>query len=78
MKIFVRVKTNTKKDYVERKDKNHFVVWVKAEPKEGKANKAVLHNLSKFFSIPKSYISFRSGLSSREKVFDILIDEDEV
>ncbi len=36
-------------------------------PVDGKANKAVVAFLAKFFKIPKSFVTIRSGLQSRSK-----------
>ncbi len=42
---------------------------VKAPPVDGKANKAVINFLSKFFNIPKSEICLKSGTASKRKNF---------
>ena len=41
MKIFVKIKPNSKRERVEKIDKNCFKVWVKEPAKEGKANKSM-------------------------------------
>lgn len=71
MKIFVRVTSKSKKERVEPAGPWHFKVSVKAVPEKGRANEAAIGALSKFFKIPKSKITLRSGGSSREKVFEI-------
>jgi len=71
MKIFVLVKPRSKTEKVEPIGPWHFKVFVKAAPEKGRANKAATGALAKFFKIPKSKITLRSGASSRKKVFEI-------
>ena len=71
MKLFLTVRPNAKADRVERLDPNHFKVFVKASPKEGKANQAVIKALSEYLGIPKSRLMIRSGFSSRNKAVEI-------
>ncbi|QQS60948.1 MAG: DUF167 domain-containing protein [Candidatus Moraniibacteriota bacterium] len=71
MKIFVKVKAGARTDFVERKDETHFFVLVKAQPEHGKANVRVEKLLAKFLDISRSRISLRSGIASKQKVFDI-------
>jgi uncharacterized protein (TIGR00251 family) len=47
-------------------------VWLHAPPAEGQANEELVLVLAKHFSVPKSAIKITSGLSSRNKVVDIL------
>ncbi len=68
MKLFVTVKPNAKVNLVEKIDDNHLRVLVKAPPKNGKANQAVIKALSDYFDIPKSRFSLMSGETSKVKV----------
>ncbi|MFA4982152.1 MAG: DUF167 domain-containing protein [Candidatus Omnitrophota bacterium] len=72
MRISVRVKTNSKKDSVEEAGENSFIVRVKAPAVEGRANEAVIDVLSDHFKRPKRMIAIVRGLSSKNKVIDIL------
>lgn len=47
-------------------------LWLKATPEDGKANAELVRMLADFFDIPRSSIKIVSGLSSRNKVVDIL------
>jgi len=47
-------------------------VKVNAPPVDGAANEALVKILSEAFKVPKSRLSIRSGLSSRNKVVEIL------
>ena len=71
MKIRVRVTPNLRTDEVSGEG-NTFVVRVKEPPKEGRANQAVMKLLAKHFNVSVSQVRIRSGLRSRDKVFEIL------
>lgn len=71
MKIFVTVKTNAKKEYVERIDEANFRVGVNAIPEKGKANKRIVKILAEFFGIAPSRIFLRLGATSKKKTFEI-------
>lgn len=72
MKIFVRAKTGRKKTAIEKIDQNHFIVSISARPIKGKANEAIIEALAGYFQISKSKILLDKGLSSKEKIFQIL------
>lgn len=72
MRIFVKVKTKTKAEKVERLDETHFAVSVKALPVDGKANEAIVKALASFLKVPKSSIRLLSGANGKSKVFDIV------
>lgn len=71
MKLFLTVQPNAKVTRAELIDRNHLKVFVKASPKEGKANQAVLEVLSDYLKIPKSFLILRSGFASRNKVVEV-------
>ncbi|OGW77170.1 MAG: hypothetical protein A3J52_03835 [Omnitrophica bacterium RIFCSPHIGHO2_02_FULL_49_9] len=72
MKYFITAKPNAKEDRVERVDETHLNVWVKASPREGKANRAVMDVVSAYFGIPKSRVVLRCGEKSKKKVVELL------
>lgn len=72
MKIQVKVKTGARCDCVGfEKEKNLYTVSTKALPIEGKANESVIRLLAKYFKVPKSDITLKSGKKSKIKVFEI-------
>ena len=71
MKIRVRVTPNSRTDEVSREG-NTFVVRVKESPRDGRANQATVKLLAKHFNVSASQVTIRSGLRSRDKVFEIL------
>ncbi len=68
----VYVKPNSKEEKLEWNE-NTFIVQLTASPVKGKANKAIIQYLSKFFGISKNQISIISGSKSKTK--KILISE---
>lgn len=72
MKIFVRVKPNSKIEKVEQIDTTHYKVAVKEPAKENRANWGVLRVLAKYFNIGSSAIKIVSGQASRDKIIEIV------
>ncbi|OGG41568.1 hypothetical protein A3A21_02210 [Candidatus Jorgensenbacteria bacterium RIFCSPLOWO2_01_FULL_45_25b] len=71
MKIYVRAKPKSKKEYVKKLDEIHFEVAVREPPEDGKANQAVIKKLKEYFNLTFADISLVSGNTSKEKVFEI-------
>jgi hypothetical protein len=44
---------------------------LQSPPTDGKANKELIALLSKRYSVPKSQITIKSGLTSRQKAIDL-------
>ena len=73
MKIQVKVKPRSKsEDVTKEMDGNVYVVRVKEPPIEGRANKAVLKLLAKHLGVPESHLRIVSGLSSKNKVVEVM------
>ncbi|WP_336288015.1 MULTISPECIES: DUF167 domain-containing protein [unclassified Bartonella] len=47
--------------------RQHLVIRIRAVPEDGKANKALMRFLAKQWKVPFSYISLKSGATSRYK-----------
>ena len=71
MRIHVSIKPNTKVKKVEKADENHFKVWVKESPVDGKANFALIKALAGYFDAAPSRIKIISGHFSKKKVVEI-------
>jgi uncharacterized protein (TIGR00251 family) len=67
-KITVDVKTGSNNESIDLVDDNHYLVHVKELPKKGKANKAVIKILRKYFN---SQVFLLAGHTSSRKVFEI-------
>lgn len=66
------IKPNSKKGpIVEIREDGSFVLYVREPAIEGKANQAAIELLATHFSVPKSTIALRTGVSSRYKTFTL-------
>jgi uncharacterized protein len=72
MVIFIRVKFENRKEKIERIDKENYIVYTKELPVKGRANKAVIKILAKYFKKDCSKIKIISGKNSRKKVIEII------
>ena len=72
VKIFVKVKPNSKTEGIKETGPAHFEVRVKTPPVEGKANAAAINALARHLGVPKSHIKILAGAKSKQKVFEIL------
>lgn len=71
MKISVKVKPNSKVEQIQPALDGSLKVWLRARPKEGEANRALIKLLSKHFDVPKTSINIVSGLASKNKIVEI-------
>jgi len=70
LKIRIRVAPRSSRDEVV-KTGDDYLVRVKAQPKEGKANEAVIKLLAEYFEVTRSSVRITSGLSGRNKIVEI-------
>ena len=71
IKIYLKVITKAKHNKIEALDPEHYKIWTNAPPIDGKANKAVIKYLSKYFKTPKSKINILKGETSQHKIVEI-------
>lgn len=71
MRISVKVKTNAKKELVERLSDNEFAVSVKEPPIDGRANWAVARAIADYFGVSPSRVSIISGQTAKNKIVEI-------
>lgn len=67
MRLLISVKTNARKNEVEKLADGSLKVSVSATPIEGKANKAVIGLLAEYFDVPTSRIEIVAGHSAKQK-----------
>lgn len=72
MRIHVKAKTNSKKEFIKKVDSTHFIVAVNKPAIEGKANKAIEKALADYFNTSPSRVMIVSGEKSKEKVVEII------
>jgi len=70
LKIKVRVAPRSSRDEVV-KTGDDYVVRVRAQPREGRANEAVIKLLADYFGVTRSSVRITSGLSGRNKIIEI-------
>lgn len=67
----VKVKPNSKQQKIAEEDDGSLTVNLKSPPVDGKANEELIKLLAEKFAVPKSHITIKSGLSSRQKLIEI-------
>lgn len=74
--VNIKISPNAKKNEI-IKENDCIKIKITAQPIDGKANKALVEFLSKYFKIPKTYIKILKGETSKEKtlLFEVS-DED--
>ena len=68
MRITVDVKASSKRDSVELIEEGHYMVHVRAPPRKGKANAAIMKLLRRHLGRPVTLVS---GHTSNRKVFEV-------
>jgi len=71
MKIFVKVRPNSKKESMEKIDDTHFAVAVNEPPHEGRANEALIKILAGYFGVKAEGIKIIIGRKSKQKIIEI-------
>jgi len=71
MKIIVKAKPGAKEDKLEKIDEANYAVSVKAPPREGKANAAIVAMLATHFDVSRGMVEIISGHMARIKVVEI-------
>jgi len=73
MKINVIAHPNAKKPRVEKDLLETLHVYVSEPPLEGKANRAVIDALAKYYKVKRNAVVLISGEKSKNKVFETLL-----
>ena len=72
MLFHVKIEPESKEDSVTQKNKTSFLVKVRDEAKENKANYKMLFLLAKHFKIEKNKLRIITGHHSPSKILEIL------
>ncbi len=72
MKISVTVKARQRTERISQAGEDEFILWVKAQAKEGKASKAVINLVSRHFRVAKSRCSIIHGHKHKNKIINIV------
>jgi uncharacterized protein len=71
----IKVKPNAKKQQLIAQADGSLMVYLKSSPVDGKANAELIQLLAKAFKVPKSCVTIKWGLSSRNKLVEIETEE---
>lgn len=71
MKISIIAHPNSKKPRIEKDLFENLHVYITEPPLEGKANKAVIEALAKYFQVKKNEVILLSGHKSKNKLFEV-------
>jgi uncharacterized protein YggU (UPF0235/DUF167 family) len=71
MNITVVAKTRAKKASITKIDDTNYIVAVKEEPHNDKANDAIIKALSRHFHVTKSQIGIKLGKTGKKKIVTI-------
>jgi uncharacterized protein len=71
MKIIIKAKPGAREDRIEKIDDSNYIVSVVAQPKDGKANAAIVKLIAHHFDISQSLVDIISGHMARVKVVEI-------
>ena len=72
-KFLVKVKPNARENSLRQFQESTWIAKVKASPKDGKANRAVIELIAKQFKVTKPRVSIKSGKSGRIKLIQLNI-----
>lgn len=72
MQKSIKVKPNSQQQKTIEEADGSLTISLKSPPVEGKANEELIKLLAKRFNVPKSKITIKLGLSSRQKL--VVID----
>lgn len=70
--IKIMVKPNSSQEKVIKIDEGSLVIYTRAKPHDGEANKRVVEMVAKYLGVTKTSIRIRSGIKSRKKTLEIL------
>jgi uncharacterized protein len=69
--IQVKVKPSSRESLVEELEDGSFLVKLKAQPVDGKANAELVALLAKYIKVSRASVTIKSGAGARTKVVSI-------
>ncbi|MBM3314348.1 DUF167 domain-containing protein [candidate division WOR-3 bacterium] len=70
MRLRVRVRAGSKTEGVVRNPDGSLLVSVKARPRDGEANAAVVRVVARFLGLPRTAVRLVAGAGSRHKLLE--------
>ena len=71
MKIYVKVKANSKLQKIENFGSGRYLVYLRESLENGKADEELILILSKYLGVTPSTLIIRSGLNNSNKILEI-------
>lgn len=71
MIINVKVKPDSSRKEIIKKDEGNYEIYVKERAEKGKANTALIKLLALHFKVSSSKIKIKAGISSHNKIIEI-------
>ncbi len=72
MKISVSVKITSKNKSIEVLSETEWIIRTNCPPREGKANKDIIQQISEYLHIPNSKVLIIKGEKSKKKLVEII------
>jgi uncharacterized protein len=72
MIIKVKVKAGSSKQSIENFGDNNYLIYLKEPPEKNRANIELINFLSKQFCTPVGKIKIKSGISSSQKIIELM------
>ncbi len=73
MKIAVISHPGSRQEKIIARSQQELEIWIKKQAVEGKANKKITELLADYYHIPKSHIRLVKGMTSKRKVFELIL-----
>ena len=71
MKIKVKVKPNSRQQKIEQSDDGTWIVNLKSQPIDGKANQELIKLLAQYCQVTKKQITIKTGQTTKTKLVEI-------
>ena len=71
MLINIKVKPNSGKQEIQKLENNNYLIYLKENPENNRANKELINLLSKYFNVAIANIKIKRGIKSNKKLVEI-------
>ena len=71
MKVYVKVKTGSKKQEIVDFGGFRYLIYVKSQAEKNEANIEMINLLSKHLGVPAKSIKIKAGLTNSDKILEI-------
>lgn len=71
MKVYVKVKTNSKEQKIEDFGDFRYLVYLKSRPENNEANLELIKAISKHLGVPSTHIKIKFGFTSENKILEV-------